>query len=334
MIQLRIEESSASLALDTTQKRRSDFLRCLYDLTQGSETTPIYIEEIVQALHLEEEEAEATLQSLAENGLIKLRLQCIVYLTQAGIDEVKPTLGRPNTPQDTPPDTPPDDRPEKRPDTRPDTTPPDTRPNTSPSKAAAPVPAVQTAAQTDLTETPGLQLLGFLGANADTLSGDVQPLPARFVDPSSRDSEELVGLELKYLCEAIGLNPAEFTNERAAWDAFDADRQRASLHQPASAEMSFFHANDLPDILASLKLRLLKIRLAPDDMAEAEAEIATAISQLLSPRPKLQIIAASLNTLLSILEEAGTGRAGTAPLTSDIEMSLTRIRSFLKQLQV
>ena len=41
--------------------------------------------------------------------------------------------------------------------------------------------------------------------------------------------------------------------------------------------------NDLADVLASLKLRLLKIRLAPDDMDEAQAEIATAIAQLLSP---------------------------------------------------
>ena len=310
MIQLRIEENSAALSLDTNQKQRSDFLRCLYDLAHGSDTTPIYIEEIVQALHLDEKEAETTLQLLAEKGLIKVRLQCIVCLTQAGIDEVKTALARPDA----------------RPDTRPEM-PPETHPDTP----AAPVPAVQPAAQTDVTETPGLQLLGFLGAKADTLAGDVEPLPARFVDISSKDSEQLAPLELKYLCEAIGLNPAEFTNERAAWDAFDADRQKAAgaLHQPASAEMSFFQANDLPDILASLKLRLLKIRLAPDDMAEAEAEIATAIAQLLSPRPKLQIIAASLKTLLSILE-----KAGTAPLTSDIEMSLTRIRFFLKQLPV
>jgi hypothetical protein len=93
--------------------------------------------------------------------------------------------------------------------------------------------------------------------------------------------------------------------------------------------MSFFQANDLPDILSSLKLRLLKVPLAPDDLSEAEAEIATAIAQLLSPRPKLPIIAASLNTLLAVLE-----KGGTTALTSDIEMSLTRIRFFLTQLSV
>jgi hypothetical protein len=105
---------------------------------------------------------------------------------------------------------------------------------------------------------------------------------------------------------------------------------RARSSRPASRESAqtpVVRASDLADVLASLKLRLLKIRLAPDDIAEAQAEIATAIAQLLSPRPKPQIIALSLNTLLSIL-----GQAGVAPLPSDIETSVTRIWTFLKQL--
>jgi hypothetical protein len=88
-----------------------------------------------------------------------------------------------------------------------------------------------------------------------------------------------------------------------------------------------FKESDLADVLASLKLRLLKIRLAPDDMAEAEAEIATAIAQLLSPRPKPPIIASSLQTLLFILESAGP-----SALTRDVEASLARLRVFLSQL--
>ena len=91
-----------------------------------------------------------------------------------------------------------------------------------------------------------------------------------------------------------------------------------------SAQTPFVMATDLADVLASLKLRLLKIRFAPDDMDEAQAEIATAIAQLLSPRPKPQIIALSLTTLVSILETAGP-----AALTKDIETSLTRLRAFL-----
>jgi hypothetical protein len=297
MIELRIEESSPALSPDASQKQRLDFLHCLYDLTQGSAAAPIYIERIVNTLHLDEQEAETTIRSLVEKDLIKLRLQCIVSLTQAGIDAVKTALNPP-----------------------------------APPPPVLTVPsAAQTAVQTEAIQTLGAQLLGILRAEADTPSEDVPPLPARFVD-ASKDSEELAALELKYICEAIGLNPADFTNESAAWEAFDEQRATSSLPEPlgtARAEMSFFQANDLPDILASLKLRLLKVRLDPDDLAEAEAEIATAIAQLLSPRPKLPIVSASLNTLLSILEKAGTDA-----LTSDVEMSLTRIRFFLTQLSV
>ena len=50
------------------------------------------------------------------------------------------------------------------------------------------------------------------------------------------------------------------------------------------------------------------------------------IAQLLSPRPKPQIIASSLQTLLSILE-----KAGPEVLTKDVEASLARLRDFLLQ---
>ncbi len=86
-------------------------------------------------------------------------------------------------------------------------------------------------------------------------------------------------------------------------------------------------ASEIADLLASLKLRLIKIRLSPDDMGEAQAEIATAIAQLLSPRPKQPVIAASLATLLSVLEGAQA-----VPLTSDVKRSLAKIGDFLDQL--
>jgi hypothetical protein len=274
MIHLGIEEVSAAPSHDANPTQRSEFLRCLYDRTSGSDAVPIYIEPIVDALHLERAEAETILQSLADKDLIKLRLQCVVSITQAGIDEVKTALEPPAPP-------------------------------------AAQTPA-QAADHTAAIETLGAQLLGVLHTKPDP-SPDPPAPPTRFID-IHKDSDELVALELKNICEAIGLDPEEFQKEVAAV-------------APARAEMSFFQANDLPDILASLKLRLLKIRLPPDDIAEAEAEIATAIAQLLSPRPKLPIIAASLHTLLSILDKAGA-------LTSDVEMSLVRIRSFLTQLPV
>jgi hypothetical protein len=111
-----------------------------------------------------------------------------------------------------------------------------------------------------------------------------------------------------------------------------AGQTRAKPLKPAdreSAQTPFAKASDLADVLASLKLRLLKIRLAPDDMDEAQAEIATAIAQLHSPRPKPQIIALSLNTLVSILE-----KGGPAVLTKDVETSLARLHAFLLQLKV
>ena len=101
MIKLRIEEDSAAPSPDATQKQRLKFLRCLYDLTHGSAAIPIHIEEIMEVLHLEEQEAETTIRSLLKKDLIRLRLQCIVSLTQAGIDEVKasskPTCPAPGT---------------------------------------------------------------------------------------------------------------------------------------------------------------------------------------------------------------------------------------------
>ena len=96
-----------------------------------------------------------------------------------------------------------------------------------------------------------------------------------------------------------------------------------------SAPAPLIRASELADVLASLKLRLLKIRLAPDDMDEAQAEIATSFAQLLSPRPKPQIIRVSLQALLSVLESAGP-----AALTKDIEASLIKVRAFLSHLDV
>jgi hypothetical protein len=307
MVHLGIEESEAARAPDAAPKQRFDFLRCLYDRTNGSDAVPIYIEEIVEELGLAEAEAETILQSLADKDLIQLRLHCIVSITQAGIDEVKTALEPPPVPT---------------------------------GQTAGQI-AVQTAGQiaveaagqaadhTAAIETLGAQLLGVLHTKPDSPSADPQALPSRFID-TNKDSDELVALELKNICEAIGLDPEAFNKEVAAAGSARANERKIASYEPAvaaRAEMSFFQANDLPDILASLKIRLLKIRLSADDIAEAEAEIATAIAQLLSPRPKLQIIAAALNTLLSILE-----KAGTAALTSDIEMSLVRIRFFLTQL--
>jgi hypothetical protein len=87
-------------------------------------------------------------------------------------------------------------------------------------------------------------------------------------------------------------------------------------------------ASNIAKTLTALMLQVPKLGLAPDDLAEAEAEIATATAQLLSPRPKQPIITASLATLLSILEAADP-----AAIPIDLQISLTEIRLFLAQLQ-
>jgi hypothetical protein len=189
-------------------------------------------------------------------------------------------------------------------------------------------------------------------------------------------------MELRNICEAIGLDPREFGGEAAPTQSSPMQSSHVDMHdssndvsedvrrlieqvQAAGARGDpFLHLNggealpepgtlpvapirarsltlahrdssqinppresDLADILTSLKLRLLKLRLAPDDMAEAEAEITTAVAQLLSPRPKPQIITISLRTLLSILENGGE-----SALTIDVEMSLLELHAYLSQL--
>ena len=66
--------------------------------------------------------------------------------------------------------------------------------------------------------------------------------------------------------------------------------------------------------------------LAPDELAEAQAENDTARAQLASPKPKPSILAASLRTLLSILENAGP------PLATDTRENLIAIRDFQQRL--
>ena len=233
---------------------------------------------------------------------------------------------------------------------------------------------------------PPLRMITYLSDHASESKSD-QSRNVRKLPPSPAPSQAKANdddLELRLICEAIGLDVKEVTGETtaphaaapvashdlshrlrnddlsndvsddvlrlinqveatyeqkpglrpSAGDAFDLAAApvrplRANPFKPANrkpAQTPTARASDLADVLASLKLRLLKIRLAADDMDEAQAEIATAIAQLFSPRPKPQVIALSLTTLISILE-----KAGPAALTKDIETSLARLRAFLLQ---
>jgi hypothetical protein len=87
-----------------------------------------------------------------------------------------------------------------------------------------------------------------------------------------------------------------------------------------------FSEADLDVILESLSQQLPELGLAPDELAEAQAESDTARAQLASSRPKPSILAASLRTLLSILENAGP------PLATDTRENLIAIRDFQQRL--
>jgi hypothetical protein len=153
----------------------------------------------------------------------------------------------------------------------------------------------------------------------DDLSNDVSADVLRLIDHVEATREQKPGLRPRIgdlTGDVFELAPPPVRQTRA--NPF----KRANR----AAQTPTARASDLADVLASLKFRLLKIRLDPDDMEEAQAEIATAIAQLLSPRPKSQIIALSLATLVSILE-----KAGPAALTKDVETSLANLRAFLLQ---
>jgi hypothetical protein len=168
-------------------------------------------------------------------------------------------------------------------------------------------------------------------------------MPARIVP---NDSEERAALELKQICAAIGLDPKEITGELAEHQDFpgmearepevigSVPRNGLVQHEggrepdPRTQPPLSFAERDLDAMLESLKLRLPNLGLAWDDMAEARAEIDTARAQLSSPRPKMKIIAISLETLLSILEN--TGAAASA---SNLRASLPVIRDFCERLR-
>jgi hypothetical protein len=170
------------------------------------------------------------------------------------------------------------------------------------------------------------------------LSDDLRNNDLSNHDLSNRDLSNDVSADVLRLIEHVEATNAQKPGlRRSAGDDFElatppVRQTRAKSSKPSnreSAQTPITRASDLADVLASLKLRLLKIRLAPDDMDEAQAEIATAIAQLLSPRSKQQIIALSLRTLLSILETAGP-----AALTKDVEASLAKLRAYLLQLNL
>jgi len=268
-----------------SMERRTAFLRGLCDIVHGNATRLVYVEQVTKALRFDEDDAEAALEVLVAEELVRLRLQCILSITQAGIDEVHAALTQEEPPA---------------------------------AKPTAPAPEV--VVQTSVSHV----LLGAGGFVQDF--AELQPAPA----PPLETQHGLDDLELKFICEAIGLDPRELTGVPAlpGPNGDHTVANRGVPHATAASQPLTFDVGEVAGLLASLKHRLLKLRLSKDDLAEAEAEIATATAQLLSPRPKQPIITASLTTLLAILDGPGA-----ASMTIDLQVSLTEVRFFLTQLQ-
>ena len=315
-----MEETGVAFSMDVMRKQRFDFMKSLYDMTYGRETGLIYVAELAQAISIAELDTELIARYLADEGLIRIRLNRIVSLTHIGIDEVETAMQRPNRP----------------------------------TKHFPPVHSVmqKPAFTGDPSKDAGIRKESHVQQDVNqhvTQDKDAPSIPGKDIRsskdlpsiPVSPDREldapddESAALELKLICEAIGLNPEELRTEHPNAHAAPLDEHNMrslldSLKQSAgvSAEASRFKSIELAENLAFLKPRLSRLPLSPDDMAEAESEIDTAQAQLSSPRPKPKIIGASLETLLSILE-----KAGSAALTPEVESSLPTLRACLQRLR-
>ena len=85
-----------AFTLDTKRKQRFEFMRCLYDKTEGSEMGLVYIEEIAEQIGLGELDTEIIALFLADEGLIRVRMRNIISITHIGVDEVEAALGQPD----------------------------------------------------------------------------------------------------------------------------------------------------------------------------------------------------------------------------------------------
>lgn len=271
-------------------------LHCLYDITHANPARLVYVEQVTGALRLDEAVAESAIQALVNEELVRLRLQCILSITQAGIDEVKSTFA---------------------------SLPPPLSAEPAGGSTLPPEPAPQASV--------GRSLLG-VDAFAEEFSEPPFTPPQPALAPQERDD-----LELKLICEAIGLDPNELDGRPSPPLSLPDLPLNLSATVPVSAAPPFVappavapipEAGSIAKTLTALMLQVPKLGLDHDNLAEAEAEIATSTAQLLSPRPKRPIIAISLAALLSILDVADP-----AAIPIDLQISLTEIRLFLAQLQ-
>jgi hypothetical protein len=261
--------------LDQMRTQRFQFLRALYEMSRGSERVLLCVEEVGDAVGLGVMEASDAAQYLGEKRLIRVVMRNIISVSQDGIDELETALEQPGQATTHFP-------PAQSVDWKP-VTPPLTI-----TTAAIGKPAIWEESIRDESIKPS----------------PFHPLPNHIV---RSDNDELAAAELNTICAAIGLDPKEITGElaphhRSAVPDPVHKRNPEPMVEPVTTGYQQHQPDetDLDVMLESLSQQLPKLALPPDGLAKARAEIDTARVQRASPKPKTHLLAAALQTLLSI----------------------------------
>jgi hypothetical protein len=78
--------------------------------------------------------------------------------------------------------------------------------------------------------------------------------------------------------------------------------------------------------LSALELQIAKLHLNAEEAVAFHADIMAARTQISSSRPKRQVVVLCLESLLAVVD-----RAGTSALTTDLQAKLPALRAFLRQ---
>jgi hypothetical protein len=276
--------------LDQRRTQRFQFLRALYEMSRGSERVLLYVEEVGDSVGLGLIEAMDAAQYLGEKRLIRVVMRNIISVSQDGIDELETALEQPEQATAHFP-------PAQSVDWK-----PVTPPLTITTAAIGKPPIWEESIREESIREESINPSPFHPSPFHP--SPPHPLPPHMVQS---DNDELVAAELNTICAAIGLDPKEITGELAPHHRSPVpDPVHKWNPEPIVEPVTIGHPQHQPDetdldvMLEALSQQLPKLGLAPDELAKSRAEIDTARVQRASPKPKPHLLAAALQTLLSI----------------------------------
>jgi hypothetical protein len=276
--------------LDQRRTQRFQFLRALYEMSRGSERVLLYVEEVGDSVGLGLIEAMDAAQYLGEKRLIRVVMRNIISVSQDGIDELETALEQPEQATTHFP-------PAQSVDWK-----PVTPPLTITTAAIGKPPIWEESIREESIREESINPSPFHPSPFHP--SPPHPLPPHMVQS---DNDELVAAELNTICAAIGLDPKEITGELAPHHRSPVpDPVHKWNPEPIVEPVTIGHPQHQPDetdldvMLEALSQQLPKLGLAPDELAKSRAEIDTARVQRASPKPKPHLLAAALQTLLSI----------------------------------